>query len=78
MFVVPSVVDAVSRSAREIIDEAVEQYHEYDGDIEGAAPWEESPPVDFFNPAPLGSPAAEPSAPSREVERNAPSALESR
>jgi pilus assembly protein CpaC len=33
MFVVPSVVDAVSRSAREIIDEAAQQYESYSGDL---------------------------------------------
>jgi pilus assembly protein CpaC len=43
MFVVPSVVDGVSRSARELIDEAVEQYNDYSGDIDRARPWEEDP-----------------------------------
>ena len=43
MFVVPSVVDAVSRSAREIIDEAAEQYEGYSGDLEPADLWDERP-----------------------------------
>jgi pilus assembly protein CpaC len=63
MFVVPSVVDAVSRSAREIVDEAVEQYNDFDGDVEGAPPWEEYPEPGFSGPG---------------VERRRPAALELR
>jgi pilus assembly protein CpaC len=43
MFVVPSVVEGVSRSAREIIEEALEQYDDYSGDIEEAPFWKEDP-----------------------------------
>lgn len=41
MFVVPTVVDAVSRSARENIDAAIEEYEGYDGHIDRVAPWED-------------------------------------
>ena len=34
MLVVPTVVDAVSRTAREIVDEAAQQYESYSGDVE--------------------------------------------
>jgi pilus assembly protein CpaC len=53
MFVVPSVVDGVSRSARELIDEAVEQYNDFSGGADHPPPWEESPAA-----APSGSPRA--------------------
>lgn len=43
MFVVPSVVDAVSRGAREIVDEAAQQYESYSGDLERVEAWEEVP-----------------------------------
>jgi pilus assembly protein CpaC len=57
MFVVPSVVDAVSRSAREIVDEAAQQYERYSGDLEGATRWQEAPvPPDGALPAPAWQP----------------------
>jgi pilus assembly protein CpaC len=43
MFVVPSVVDAVSRGAREIVDEAAQQYELYSGDLDEATLWDETP-----------------------------------
>jgi pilus assembly protein CpaC len=43
MFVVPSVVDAVSRGAREIVDEAAQQYERYSGDLDEAKLWDEAP-----------------------------------
>jgi pilus assembly protein CpaC len=44
MFVVPTVVDAVSRNARELVDEAAQQYERYSGDLERANLWQETPP----------------------------------
>jgi pilus assembly protein CpaC len=57
MFVVPSVVDAVSRGAREIVDEAAQQYEQYSGDLDEANLWDESAghPARFERaPAPAG------------------------
>jgi pilus assembly protein CpaC len=67
MFVVPSVVDAVSRSARETIDEAVQQYDAYEGNLDRAPVWDEHVPA-LSQPAPgasvsHGSNAALPAAP---------------
>ncbi|HTV23940.1 MAG TPA: pilus assembly protein N-terminal domain-containing protein [Polyangiaceae bacterium] len=57
MYVVPSVVDAVSRSAREIVDEAAQQYESYSGNLDRVNAWDEapqSPRVQGRPPAPLG------------------------
>lgn len=43
IFVVPSVIESVPKSAREIIDEALVQYRRYDGDMGAANLWEEDP-----------------------------------
>lgn len=45
MFVVPSVVDAVSLSAREAIDDAVQQYERYSGERNRVPLWSEKPAV---------------------------------
>lgn len=43
IFVIPSVVESVPKSARELIDEALVQYRGYDGDVAAANLWEEDP-----------------------------------
>jgi pilus assembly protein CpaC len=43
MFVVPSVVDAVSQGARKAIDDAVQQYDGYSGDRSHAPLWQQNP-----------------------------------
>jgi pilus assembly protein CpaC len=43
MLVVPTVVDAVSRGAREIVDEAAEEYERYSGGLDEANLWDETP-----------------------------------
>ena len=58
MFVVPSVIDAVSRGAREIVDEAAQQYESYAGDLERVNTWDEAPPAPRLlerRPPPRGS-----------------------
>lgn len=43
IFVVPSVVESVPRSAKEILDDALHQYEEFSGDVDEANLWEEDP-----------------------------------
>jgi pilus assembly protein CpaC len=43
MFVVPSVVDAVSQGARKAIDDAVQQYETYSGERDHAPLWQQNP-----------------------------------
>jgi pilus assembly protein CpaC len=71
MFVVPSVVEGVSRSAREIIDDAVEQYLNYTGDLENTPTWEEDPAAGSSSVRSPGS-----SSHSPRLERRQPSAAE--
>jgi pilus assembly protein CpaC len=52
MFVVPSVVDTVSLSAREAIDDAVQQYERYSGERNRVPLWSEKPAA--AAPAPAG------------------------
>lgn len=40
MLVVPSVVDSISRGARDLVDEAARQYEDYSGDIERIELWD--------------------------------------
>jgi pilus assembly protein CpaC len=43
IFVIPSVIESVPKSARQIIDEALLQYEEYDGDLSKIKTWEQDP-----------------------------------
>lgn len=45
LFIVPSVIDTASPRATELIDQALEQFKEYDGDLREVAPFDETPPV---------------------------------
>ena len=53
MFVVPTVVDSVSRSARELVDDAVAQYERFPGRLDHTPIWEGS------RAAPASSPAGQ-------------------
>jgi pilus assembly protein CpaC len=43
IFVVPSVIESIPKGAQEIIDEALAQYNDYDGDIDEVNAWEKNP-----------------------------------
>jgi pilus assembly protein CpaC len=43
IFVVPSVIESVPKSARQIIDETLEQYEEFAGDMSEVKTWEQDP-----------------------------------
>lgn len=43
IFVVPSVIESIPRGAKEIIDEALEKYQNYKGNIEEVNAWEKDP-----------------------------------
>lgn len=64
MFVVPSVVDAVSRGAREIVDEAAQQYEHYSGDLDKVDRWNDPPRRPGYERAPL-HPDQGPAGPAR-------------
>jgi hypothetical protein len=44
MFVIPSVVESVSNASLAMIEGALKQYEDYDGDIEQAHPFATKPP----------------------------------
>lgn len=43
IFVVPSVIESVPKSARQIIDEALTQYEDFSGDMDEIKTWEQDP-----------------------------------
>jgi len=43
IYVVPSVIESIPRGAQEILDEALAQYKEFDGDINSVKSWEKDP-----------------------------------
>lgn len=43
IFIVPSVIESIPKGAQEIVDEALEQYEKYSGDLDDVAPWNEKP-----------------------------------
>jgi pilus assembly protein CpaC len=63
IFVVPSVIESVPKSAREIIDEALVQYRAYDGDVAAANLWEEDPARAPGVRSNAGKPSPRPEAP---------------
>jgi pilus assembly protein CpaC len=67
IFVIPSVIESVPKSARQIIDEALSQYEEYDGDLSDVKTWEQDPLKApgvrmTLDPSPPATPAATPGA----------------
>jgi pilus assembly protein CpaC len=62
IFVVPSVIESVPKSARQIIDEALLQYEEFSGDMDEIKTWEQDPATApgvrmTRDPSPAASPA---------------------
>jgi pilus assembly protein CpaC len=58
VFVVPSVIESVSKSAQELVNEALSQYQEFHGDMDDVRTWQQTPMnVKPAVPAPEGQSA---------------------
>jgi pilus assembly protein CpaC len=61
IFVVPSVIESIPKSAKEIIDEALVEYEDFDGDMDELDTWEKDParaPGVRLTPDPVPAPAS--------------------